>query len=362
MKYIVYLTINEKSSVNGMNRVYVGVHPTDDPKVFDGYIGCGVYINQPATYMYPKTPFQHAVKRDGVNAFKRITLYVYDTEADAYAKEKELVDDNFVLQDHTYNAYVSGGYDTRRVYQFNMDGKMVKEWPSLYGVSAFYNLPQDRLIHLINEKQVHLGYTWSFVKDIDIDTYKQTSYKPIHLYTSSGKWLMEFPNYDSCSKYLNISVAEVSDAVAQNKLVNGKYYLAVKMTDSFMPKPRKRYLHETVYVYNLDGTLVARCVGKELMKVIGLHSWKKISNIFQFRQGWYKDFYLSLEPIESLPERSSGILVDVYDKFGNFIETMEGTKAVREKYNVTAAKMKDIEQGAKHCGDYIFKYRRRLSK
>jgi hypothetical protein len=44
MKYIVYLTTNLESKINGLNRIYVGVHETENPEVFDGYIGCGVKI------------------------------------------------------------------------------------------------------------------------------------------------------------------------------------------------------------------------------------------------------------------------------------------------------------------------------
>lgn len=39
-KYIVYQTIN---LVN--NKIYIGVHKTVDPTVFDGYIGCGVKVS-----------------------------------------------------------------------------------------------------------------------------------------------------------------------------------------------------------------------------------------------------------------------------------------------------------------------------
>ena len=52
-KYIVYQTINK---IN--NKIYIGVHCTNNPDGFDGYIGCGVRITQPCTYMNPKTPFQ----------------------------------------------------------------------------------------------------------------------------------------------------------------------------------------------------------------------------------------------------------------------------------------------------------------
>jgi hypothetical protein len=44
MKYIVYVTKNKESKINGINRIYVGVHKTEDPNIFDGYIGCGVKI------------------------------------------------------------------------------------------------------------------------------------------------------------------------------------------------------------------------------------------------------------------------------------------------------------------------------
>ena len=44
MKYIVYLTKNKKSKINGQYRIYIGVHATEHPEVFDGYIGCGVKI------------------------------------------------------------------------------------------------------------------------------------------------------------------------------------------------------------------------------------------------------------------------------------------------------------------------------
>jgi hypothetical protein len=39
-KYIVYCTTN---LVN--NKIYIGVHKTTNPSVFDGYIGNGVYVS-----------------------------------------------------------------------------------------------------------------------------------------------------------------------------------------------------------------------------------------------------------------------------------------------------------------------------
>ena len=53
MKYIVYQTT---SKVN--NKIYIGVHKTENPDVFDGYLGNEVYIYRPSSYMHPKTHFQ----------------------------------------------------------------------------------------------------------------------------------------------------------------------------------------------------------------------------------------------------------------------------------------------------------------
>ena len=63
MKYIVYLTKNKKSKINVPSLFYIGVHATENPEVFDGYIGCGVKIQQPSTFKYPKSAFQYAVKK-----------------------------------------------------------------------------------------------------------------------------------------------------------------------------------------------------------------------------------------------------------------------------------------------------------
>ena len=75
MKYIVYQTT---SKIN--NKIYIGVHKTEDPDTFDGYLGNGVYIYRPSSYMHPKTHFQFAVKKYGIKNFIRTTLKVFDNE------------------------------------------------------------------------------------------------------------------------------------------------------------------------------------------------------------------------------------------------------------------------------------------
>ena len=54
------------------------------------------------------------------------------------------------------------------------------------------------------------------------------------------------------------------------------------------------------------------------------------------------------------------IRVDVFDKYGNFIETLNTVKEVREKYKVPSSKIKNLEMGDRYFDNYIFKYHRIL--
>ena len=81
-KYIVYKTTNK---IN--NYIYIGVHRTDID-IDDGYIGNGVNIYRPATYLNPKTPFQYAVRKYGIKVFHRSVIASFDSEKEAYDLEK----------------------------------------------------------------------------------------------------------------------------------------------------------------------------------------------------------------------------------------------------------------------------------
>ena len=81
MKYIVYQTVNK---VNG--KLYIGVHKTENPDVFDGYIGNGIKIGY--QLKNPKTAYQYALKKYGYDNFIRTTLYIFNSAEEAFAKIK----------------------------------------------------------------------------------------------------------------------------------------------------------------------------------------------------------------------------------------------------------------------------------
>lgn len=361
MKYIVYLTVNLKSKINGKARIYVGVHQTENPDIFDGYLACGCWANQPSTYKYPKTPIQYAIKKYGPEAFKRIILFIYDTEDEAYDKEAEIVTESFIKLDHVYNACLGGKLEDRNIplYQFDINGNLLKKWKNSREAGEFYGYPITRFQGPKVNKCLFLDSFWSTTEKINITEY---SIKPLtnytYLYSKNGKLLKEFESQAQCAEYLNYDKGELSRAIKYQKIIQKQYYVSNSIVDEFIPKPKNSFIDKTYYVYNVNNDFVGKCIGKELMNLIGLHSWDKISTIFSHNKGWYKDFYISFEEIDKVPVKrvGNGICVDVYDKYGNFIEQIKSIKEVKEKYHIPTSKIRNIQQGDRYFGDYIFKY------
>lgn len=74
-------------------KTYIGVHSTDN--LDDGYIGSGILLNR-------------AIEKHGINNFSREILNYFDTLEDAYDSETELVNENWVSRDDTYNLTLGG--------------------------------------------------------------------------------------------------------------------------------------------------------------------------------------------------------------------------------------------------------------
>lgn len=87
-KYTVYKVTN---TING--NIYIGVHKTDNPN--DRYLGSGLAVRE-------------AVAKHGRDAFTKEVLHAFDTLEEAYAKERQLVDEEFVARRDTYNMICGG--------------------------------------------------------------------------------------------------------------------------------------------------------------------------------------------------------------------------------------------------------------
>jgi len=87
--HLIYQTIN---LIN--NKIYIGAHSTND--INDGYIGSGKMLNL-------------AIKKYGIENFKREVLHMFNSPEEMFEKEKEIVTEDFVSRDDVYNI-VTGGF------------------------------------------------------------------------------------------------------------------------------------------------------------------------------------------------------------------------------------------------------------
>jgi group I intron endonuclease len=93
MNYYLYKVTN---LVN--NRFYIGVHKTKD--INDGYMGSGKVL-------------QNAIKKYGIENFKKEILEVFNDSATMYNREKEIVTEEFLENENIYNLKFGGlgGFD-----------------------------------------------------------------------------------------------------------------------------------------------------------------------------------------------------------------------------------------------------------
>ncbi len=87
--YLVYQITN---LIN--QKIYIGIHETYD--LDDEYMGSSVYLKR-------------SIEKHGVENFKKEILFEFNNPKEMIAKERELVNDEFVNRIDTYNLNLGGG-------------------------------------------------------------------------------------------------------------------------------------------------------------------------------------------------------------------------------------------------------------
>lgn len=247
-KYIVYQTTN---LIN--NKIYVGVHKTKDPNIFDGYLGCGVFKTRPCSYQYAKTAFQCAVKKYGPNNFVRHTLAIFDTENEAYELEEQIVSETFLSRSDVYNIALggkwnasNGTYDSRiKVYQYDAEGNFLHEYESFADAGLKNNRDYTLISYAVRKKCKAVNCYWNTdkVEKLDLSQYNNGNNHRIKVscYLINGEFYKTFDSQQSCAKQLNICSGQIRQSCILGNCVSNKYYFSY-IEETNYSKARTEYL------------------------------------------------------------------------------------------------------------------------
>lgn len=355
MKYIVYLTINKINKF-----IYVGVHKTENPDIFDGYLGCGVFSNSPKTYNCQETAFQCAVAKYGPKNFIRKTLRVFDSLQDALSLESKIVTLKFIERFDVYNQTVGGGYPpslNKEIYQYDLEGNFIKEWESIKSITTYYGVNKDRVRMAINDKRSFESSYWSeecFYK-LDVTDYRPSSRGSIRQYTTDGIFLRSFKNTSEAARLLDIDRQKITNAIYGKYATSGYWFLKENETiESYLDGTIKN--DPPVYLYDINGEFL-----KEFKNISEVKKEYKINKndlkraIKNNKQ--LNEYYWSYEKYDNIlienPRTTVPVKVYQYTMEGTFVREWE---SINECKKVFPSVLQVCLGKRNHCKKFKFSF------
>lgn len=357
MKYIVYQTIN---LVN--NKIYVGVHKTENPEIFDGYIGCGVRINNSNTYSHPTTAFQYAVKKYGPSNFRRTILHIYDNKYDAYKMEEIIVNKDFIKRNDVYNMIVGGiqaPTNAIEIYQFDLNGKLLKKWESTQEASSFLGISHTSILNAIKYKGSCNKFYWSRQDNINPSEYTLNSGTMCYKYRKEdGKLVQTYNSIPEAAKDSDEFMQSIQRAIKGGFEVKGFYY-STNLYETYEIQPKTQLRNNYLYVYDLEGNYLTKLMGiKQICEYFKIKSNCVIYTAIRCNRP-YKQFQFSLEYKEKLEpiknKRNISKPVEQYDQSGNLITTFDSITKAEEKFGTGVLRVLKGQQQL--CKGFIFRYK-----
>lgn len=354
MKYIVYKTTN---IIN--NYIYIGVHKTEDPNIFDGYIGCGVNIKHINTYDKAKTKFQQAVKQFGTNNFKREVLAIYNTPEEAYLLEETLVNEDFLQRKDVYNMVLGGvnsDFNGILVFRYTLKGDYDKSYRSYEQAARELNVQASSIRRAVIYKYKVKDYYFSTDKlsQIDLCLYRKTNNKKIiYRYKKSGEYDATFYTQESAAKDSNLSSSTINRIIQLGYCSENGYYFSTVYQKSY-DKARSLYIKtRQVFKYNSNGEYLCSYNTQEEAEKDNPGS--NITKAIKLKEIDNNGYIWGLVKLKNYNNKSNkSRKVAQYDNNGTMIKTWVSGKACCKE---VGASVQNVLSGKnKTYKGYVYKY------
>lgn len=353
MKYIVYKTTNK---IN--NYIYIGVHKTTNPEVFDGYLGCGVNIKIPYTYEHSKTKFQQAVKEFGTSNFYREILATFDTPEQAYELEGIIVNEDFLARDDVYNMILGGIINKSsgiKVFQYDSKGNYITEYDSYESAAKELNVQGSSVRRAVIYKYRVNNYYFNTDKldKIDISLYNTNLKIKVFRYLKGGQFDCEFESYNSAARDSDSSPSNIRSATLTGYCVKNKYYFSFIKENTYDKARNLQIKTREVHKYNSSGKYIESYETQE--EAERQNPYSNITKAIKLKSIDENNFMWSLDKLDYYNcSKHKKRKVGEFDNNGNLVKTWDSARQCAKE---VGGAVQNVLNGkySKHKGK-IYKY------
>lgn len=353
MKYILYKTTN---TVNGF--IYIGVHKTINPNIFDGYIGCSVYINKPSSYEFPKTAFQEAVKQFGVSNFRREVLTIFDTAREAYLAEAMIVNTQYLARPDVYNMVLGGRGGCGEAvpcYQYDLEGNYISSFKSCLEASEYTGINSYNIYRAITFMYKAGNFYWSYEKTdrLNLKNCKDrtSSIKVYRYLVNSGKLDTEYDSLSSAADSTQCTLVQVARSARLGYRV-GIYQFCFVKEETYDKAKSEYILSRPVYKYSSDGIFIKAYSTQKEAEYDNKYS--NITKSIKNKKPCVNGFLWGLEKLPKYcSTQSKKKAVGMFDLKGILVKKWDSVKSCSKEISAVKSYLKS---GKIYKKQYIFKY------
>ena len=264
-KWKLYRHINKE---NG--KMYIGITSTKFKNRWRSGKGySGVFAS--AINKYGWDNFYHEVLTTNgfiVYTTEKEETLLYFTKEEVKQKEIDLIKEYKTLSnEHGYNVSkggdLSGRVNSRKVFQYDLQGKFIKEWNSVADIERDMNLNSANISACCLDKCVTAGnFVWSYKKINKNKVLKKVNnkgciYNIIYQYSKDCKFIKQWNNISEITEILGYN----KNAIYNN--CNKKTSTSYNFVWSYTKLTKKQVLEQSKYIkyiyqYNKEGVLIKK--------------------------------------------------------------------------------------------------------